>query len=88
MPEGVECEPDTTFDDIEVIENYSSLKDNSEQTLTLEQTWAFKSSSSDGVYTVRKNMNKIKCDCPGVWRSKDRRCKHIKEVEIELGIVK
>jgi hypothetical protein len=30
----------------------------------------------------------LKCNCPGTWRAKDRRCKHIKEVEKELGIVK
>ena len=87
MPEGIECDPDTTFDDIEVIETSFSIVDTPQQTLTLDQTWTFKSSSSDGVYTVRKNMNKIKCDCPGVWRSKDKRCKHIKEVEKELGLI-
>jgi hypothetical protein len=87
MPEGIECDSDTTLDDIEIIEDtFPELISPQFDTLD-EQTWTFKSSSSDGIYTVRKTINKIKCDCPGVWRSKDKRCKHIKEVEKELGIL-
>jgi hypothetical protein len=44
-------------------------------------TWKFKSSSSDSEYIVRKTGNVYKCNCPGYWRSKDRECKHIKEVK-------
>jgi len=54
-----------------------------------QKTWEFKSSSGDGTYIVSLNKNgNPKCNCPGVWRAKDKRCKHIKEVEKELGIVK
>ena len=48
----------------------------------------FKSSSSDSIYKVRQNGDKLKCDCPGTWRAKDRRCKHIKEVEKKLNLNK
>ncbi len=44
--------------------------------------WKFESSSGGGTYTVKQTKTgKLICDCPGVWRSKDRKCKHIKEVE-------
>ena len=46
--------------------------------------WMFESSSGDGFYKVRQNGLKLTCTCPGSWRAKDRRCKHIKEVENEL----
>jgi hypothetical protein len=44
-------------------------------------SWRFKSSSSNSEYIVRKIGNAYKCNCPGYWRSKDRECKHIKEVK-------
>jgi hypothetical protein len=87
MPAGIECDPETTLDDIIVVETEVEIK-LTEPKLKEEKTWKFKSSSSDGLYVVRENMGKLSCDCPGVWRAKDRRCKHIKEVEKELGTVK
>ena len=51
-----------------------------------KNVFEFKSSSSDSVYKIRQNGDKLKCDCPGTWRAKDRRCKHIKEVEKKLNI--
>jgi hypothetical protein len=89
-PEMVYCHPDTTLDDIveEVIE---IQKEEEISTLKVEKpkTWEFESSSGDGKYFVSLNKyGNPKCNCPGVWRAKDKRCKHIKEVEIELGIVK
>jgi hypothetical protein len=87
MPEGIECDPSTTLDDIEVIQDTSPSTTPPQQESLSEQTWIFKSSSSDGVYIVRKTPTKLKCDCPGVWRSKDKKCKHIKEIEKELGLI-
>ena len=72
-------------DDIEVIE---SNKPKVVVEKPQKPKWMFESSSGDGFYQVIENMGKLKCNCPGTWRAKDRRCKHIKEVEIELGIVK
>ena len=85
MPAGIECHPETTLDDIVVIE---PKKEDEEPKPREKRTWKFESASSDGFYTVRQNMGKLSCNCMGVWRAKDRRCKHIKEVEKELGIVK
>lgn len=39
-----------------------------------------KSSSSNEMYRVTKRVNKYYCTCQGYWRSKDRVCKHIKQV--------
>ena len=46
----------------------------------------FKSSSNDKVYTTKEHVSvdgirKYSCNCPGTWRAKDRRCKHIKSIE-------
>lgn len=79
MPAGIECHPGTTLDDIEIIDN--SPKEKPEPKPREKRTWKFESASSDGSYTVRENMGKLSCNCMGVWRAKDRRCKHIKEVE-------
>ena len=84
-PAGVPCIPETTLDDIEVIE---SNKPKVVVEKPQKPKWMFESSSGDGFYQVIENMGKLKCNCPGTWRAKDRRCKHIKEVEIELRIVK
>jgi hypothetical protein len=84
-PAGIPCIPETTLDDIEVIE---SNKPKVVVEKPQKPKWMFESSSGGGFYQVIENMGKLKCNCPGTWRAKDRRCKHIKEVEIELGIVK
>ena len=84
-PAGIPCIPETTLDDIEVIE---SNKPKVVVEKPQKPKWMFESSSGDGFYQVIENMGKLKCNCPGTWRAKDRRCKHIKEVEIELGIAK
>ena len=46
----------------------------------------FKSSSNDKVYTTKEHVSTdgistYSCNCPGTWRAKDRRCKHIKNIE-------
>ena len=46
----------------------------------------FESSSNDKVYTTKEHVSvdgtrKYSCNCPGTWRAKDRRCKHIKSIE-------
>ena len=85
MPAGIPCVPGTTLNDIVVIDNNPvKVKEKPVE----KKKWMFESSSSDGFYQVTENMGKLKCNCPGTWRAKDRRCKHIKEVEKEIGIVK
>jgi len=52
------------------------------QPVVEKNEWLFESSSDPGhFYRVRQSGTKYTCNCPGVWRSKDRRCKHIKQVE-------
>ena len=79
VPAWMEVLPETTLNDIEWI------KPEIKKTVTEKQepqTWKFESKSDPGsFYVVQVIGNKIKCNCPGVWRSKDRKCKHIKEVE-------
>jgi len=83
MPWGIECHPKTELSDIRVIKKKKTKSKQKLQTQQkpTKQTWKFDSSSGGGTYTVTKIGNKLKCDCPGTWRAKDRRCKHIKEVE-------
>ena len=79
VPVWMEVLPETTLNDIEWIkpEIKKSVIEKQEP-----QTWNFESKSDPGsFYVVQVIGNKIKCNCPGVWRSKDRKCKHIKEVE-------
>ena len=89
-PEQIECHPDTTLDDIIVdVEETVTIEETTTLQTPEKKTWEFESSSGDGKYFVSLNkFGNPKCNCPGVWRAKDKRCKHIKEVEIELGLVK
>jgi len=80
MPAGIECHPETTLDDIEVIDN--SPKEKPEPKPREKRTWKFDSASSEGSYAVRENMGKLSCNCMGYWRAKDREkgCKHMQQV--------
>ena len=84
-PSRIQCHPNTTLDDIIEIQPQTQMlaEERIEQPKTQEKkSWRFESSSGGGIYTVKQTKTgKLICDCPGVWRSKDRRCKHIKEVE-------
>ena len=47
--------------------------------------WMIESSTSPGqIYTVKLFGSKYTCNCYGVRRAKDGKCKHIKQVENEL----
>lgn len=70
--------PETTLNDIEWIKPEPKKAEAPQE----PKTWKFESSSDPGsFYIVRQVGLTFKCNCPGVWRSKDRKCKHIKEVE-------
>jgi hypothetical protein len=92
MPAGIECHPETTLDDIIVIDNTPKIEVVDVQLKPKQpelRSWSFESSSGGGTYFVKETKNGfLRCDCPGVWRAKDRKCKHMKEVEKELGLVK
>jgi hypothetical protein len=52
-----------------------------------KETWKFESSSEKGLfYKVTKQGDKILCNCAGFYRSKIRKCKHVLQVEKELGL--
>ena len=50
------------------------------------EVFEFASASSGSMYTTKRFTKpdgevKFSCTCPGIWRAKDRRCKHIKSLE-------
>lgn len=78
MPLWKEVENGTTINDIEWIKP--------EPKKTVVEKFEFESASSGSMYTTKKFTKpngeiKYSCTCPGVWRAKDRRCKHIKSLE-------
>ena len=77
-PANIECHPNTTLNDVEVIEKRVN-KPREEK----PKTWKFESSSGGGVYEVRMTPYGLKCNCMGAIRSKHN-CKHIKQVREEI----
>lgn len=51
-------------------------------------TQTFVSSSNPSILYKTKKVERedgtftYSCDCPGAWRAKDKRCKHIKKLEL------
>ena len=80
-PGWIPCHPNTELSDIKWTPKLSKQ----EQVKEID-AWKFKSSSGDGEYVTKRNGFKFTCNCPGVWRAKDRECKHIKEVKKDLGL--
>jgi hypothetical protein len=80
VPSWIKVHPETTLADIEVIRPVKKVEAPIEK-----NSWKFESSSEKGLfYTVRQNGTKLTCTCSGMWRAKDKRCKHIKEVEQKI----
>ena len=86
VPAWMEVLPETTLKDIEWI------KPEIKKSVVVKQepqTWKFESKSEPGsFYVVQVIGNKVKCNCAGQYRAKDIQCKHMKEVQQKLGIVK
>lgn len=82
-PAQIECHPKTTLNDIIEIESEEQKEKVQIEAPKKEKpkTWKFESVSGGGTYVVTQTPKGLKCDCMGYWRAKDRRCKHIKEVE-------
>ncbi len=79
VPTWQKVHPKTTLKDIEWIKPVKI------EAPVEKNTWKFESSSDPGhFYTVRQNGLKLTCNCSGFWRVKDRRCKHVKEVEQKI----
>jgi hypothetical protein len=77
VPTWQKVHSETTLADIEWIKPVKPV-----EVPFVKNVWIFESSSDPGhFYTVRQSGLKLTCNCPGVWRSKERKCKHIKQVE-------
>jgi len=82
IPSWQEVLPETTLNDIEWVKPQVEAPVPAQSNV-----WKFQSKSSPDVqYIVRQNGSKLSCNCPGVWRSKIRKCKHIFEIEKKLGL--
>tara|TARA_R110000824_G_scaffold151543_1_gene322525 strand:+ start:1418 stop:1861 length:444 start_codon:yes stop_codon:yes gene_type:complete len=79
LPSMEKVHPETTLDDIKNIK--PKVKKRAEPIIETN-----KSSSSDIEYTTRyyPDSGNYICSCPGTWMAKDRRCKHIKSLELKV----
>ena len=88
IPSWQKVHPDTQLSDINWIKPVPKVVE-SKDTPTLNEEYKFESKSEPGsFYVVRVIGDKVKCNCAGQYRAKDRKCKHMKEVMQKLGIVK
>jgi hypothetical protein len=84
IPTWQKVHSETTLADIEWIKPEIKKPVKVEQE---PQTWKFESKSEPGsFYVVRVTGDKVKCNCAGQYRAKDRQCKHMKEVRQKLGL--
>ena len=79
-PTWERCHPKTTLKDI--IWDRPKKKRKKED----QKSWTVLSSNKVDKYTVRRDVNRFTCTCPGYFRSKKRECKHIRGVKEDLGL--
>lgn len=82
MPTWQKVHSETTYNDIEWI------KPAKIEAPVEKETWKFESSSEKGLfYKVKKQGDKLTCNCSGFFRAKDRNkgCKHVQEVRKQLS---
>jgi hypothetical protein len=80
MPGWQKVLPETTLNDIEWIKPEIKVV-KSKDTPILISEYKFESKSEPGsFYVVRVTGDKVKCNCAGQYRAKDRQCKHMKEI--------
>ena len=79
IPGDIKVHPKTTFDDIVWVKPKKEKR-----TEPIIETHT--SSSNGGEYKTKyyPDSGNYHCSCPGTWRAKDRRCKHIKELENKI----
>lgn len=80
IPGNIKVHPETTFDDIVWIKPKKEKR--TEPTIETHT-----SSSNGGEYKTKyyPDSGNYYCSCPGTWRAKDRRCKHIKQLENKVN---
>jgi len=92
LPLWMKVHPATQQSDIEWTKWVSKeeVKIKKQESKKISNTWKFESSSEPGnFYTVTlSGGGNVKCNCPGVWRSKTRTCKHMKKVQELLATQK
>lgn len=74
LPFWIDVPSDTTLDDIVWTKSVNT------KPKPISNIIEVSSSSGEGKYQIQKIGNTYKCNCPGYWRSKDRICKHIKQI--------
>ena len=79
LPTFQKVHPETTLEDIKLIR--PKVKKRTEPIIETSI-----SSSGDVTYETKyyPDSGNIYCSCPGTWRAKDRRCKHIKAMESKV----
>jgi hypothetical protein len=80
VPGWKEVHPKTTLNDIKWV------REKIEVSKTEVEIFQFQSSSGSEMYITKKYTNtdgsiKYGCNCPGIFRAKNRKCKHILELE-------
>jgi hypothetical protein len=80
VPGWTKVNSKTTLGDIEWVKEKIEVKK------TEIETFKFPSSSGSEIYISKKYTNidgsiKYGCNCPGVFRSAEKKCKHIKSLE-------
>jgi hypothetical protein len=87
VPAWMEVLPETTLNDIEWIKPEIKKTSQSVDSKPATTEYKFESKSEPGsFYVVRVTGDKVKCNCAGQYRAKDRQCKHMKEVRQKLGL--
>jgi len=82
MPSWTEVHPDTQLSDV----RWERPKVKVKEPEMVTKTFTSKS-NPDITYEARRvtlptGKYQYSCSCPGVWRAKDRKCRHIKDLEI------
>jgi len=86
IPGWIKVHPDTQLKDINWIKPEPKVVEK-QDTPTTPEEFKFESKSEPGsFYIVRVIGDKVKCNCAGQYRAKDRQCKHMKEVKQKLGL--
>ncbi len=86
IPGWIKVHPDTQLKDINWIKPEPKVVEK-QNTPTTPEEFKFESKSEPGsFYVVRVIGDKVKCNCAGQYRAKDRQCKHMKEVKQKLGL--
>ena len=87
-PDWIVVVPETTLDDIKVAEIETRGRKKASTKFENPKEWKFESKSDPDSWYVVKHVSesKVTCTCAGQYRAKDRKCRHMKEVMLELNI--